>query len=944
MGLSTSELVQELRRREHEAAEEEMEEATNATELRKRCLTKFDDAMAAELKRQSEKLLKLGRDDVVVGAIGDEAEKAILSVFESLSRVARDAGRELQDADKAVARVELKAQHSTDMSKLKTSRSAAAVSLNATKVEMDAAATKMLEEKVEAMRESDGRQLEKAQAELLELGQAHDALVMAHKTSEEALKTANQLQRSTAREMKAAEKQYAELKRDAAAANQALDAALNLAARVPNTVTIDKEAPPLAATGGALVATQKVADATSTPAGASAGGDTFRGFRKFLAASDSSGRARGAHPTSPTPPHAPSRAAAHDNDISSTLREQGSSTATAANKANSVVSVGLDGVNNEERTLTDRVSAVVGALEAACGQRDSATASLEEASHEADRAAMMHVEECKRLTGALAVKLRDDVEAVRNGEREAAESQLGRLYVEMRAMAAMHAETDGELKRVYEVLRERLGPSELAEENKRLKTDVLLLTSETEEARKQVDGILSQLNFAIDEKKSLSEALQELVERYECAETEIRVTKATLDEALSNLDSTRYENASLSAQVKQLVDDYGSARDELAKSKHDVAEALVSLGVQFDTNRALDEQVASLLEKLNELAIEADTGRVLSREVEDIRTRLHFALAKVSALTSTKLSLREQVDELVDKHGVALERVGNLEKLDGLRAAALAKSEKQYRELTQSAKDFEVRVMTHAESMVHKVQDEARFKRAELVEAAMSSLNELRLHLTHTASGQRLTSKEYDFNPLAKAAVSSKEVTFHTLARPGRWGSLPAQTKFERLVVTIREPDVGDVTGASMDLAVSPPSGTPVRARAKSQDSPSPPKVVLRPPSAQSVGASPRAQRARAKSNDEYHQAVGEVTQPGPASPTSVQRTRSAGTARAAMRRAQQVPRPSTAPEPGDLSPPAWPKDAFNMGHNPMYRLSPEPTSADLGLLGAEKTPFRLMP
>ena len=892
-GLSTAELKRELRRREgpkpHEAAAESAEETANATELRKAAFGRFENAMAAELKQQSATLLNLGSDHAVTL---DMVEKTTLSVFEWLSRVMLEAGHELQDADKSVARAELKAQHSALMSKLETSRSAAAVNLSATKVEMDAAATKMLEEKVEEMRESDVRELERAKAELHELGDAHNALVTAHKISEESLKTANQLQRSTFREMKAAEEQYADLKRDAAAAKRALDEQVPHAiTRAPSTVTVVKQrsAPP--------VSTQMVEGTTTPP-----GGDAFGGFRKLFATSS------------------PSRVAGARSSISS-----------AASQANSVGSAELDADNDEERSLSDGVGAIVGALKAARAQRDLATASLQEASHEAERVAMMH-----------AVELREAVEAALQSEREASESQLGRLSVEMRAMAAMHAETDGELTRACDALKKLKGSSEgeelraalemssgleLADENKRLKVEVGRLASETEDARKQVDAILSQLNFAIDEKASLSEVLQELGERFECAETQIRWTKASLDEALSKLGWRRDENASLSAQVKQLADEYGAARDELARSKREVAEALVSLSVQVDTNCALDEQVASLLEKLNQLAIEADKGRVLHEDVEDIRTRLHSTLAtvspKVSTLASTRyvgstLSLREQVDELV-------EHVGVLEKLDALRSAALAKSETQYHELVQSSKDFEVRVMTHAESMVHKVQDEARFKRAELVETALSSLGELRKHLTHTGKSIQLDDA---FSPLANA-VPSTEVALYTFARRGPWGSrlvsLPTQTKLERLVVkrldVIRDPD--------MDLAMGAlrPTSSPSRGRARSQELPTPPQGA---PASQSVGASPRAQRARAKSQ-EYRQAIGQGMGQGmgqgvlgqggqlgrSASPNTAPRVHNAGASQSAMLLEQQIPRPSTAPEPANLSPPPH---RF-AGHNPMYRL-----------------------
>ena len=480
-GLSTEVLLRELRRREgtapHEAA---AEEATNATELRNTAFGRFEEVIATELKLQSEQLLKLGRDQADAAAVG----RATLGVFEILLRVVLGAGHELQDANKSAARVELKAQHSTLTTKLETSRSAAAVNLSATKVEMDAAATRMLDGIVEEMRESDGRQLEKAQADLLELGQAHNALVMEHKLNDEALKQATLLQLSTARDLKALDKQYDDLKRDAAAASRALDGALRMAGvRVPKA---EKNAIPSAS-------------------------GTFGGFRTLLTTSNGG------------PP--PSRAAAAV-----------SSTAAAASKASH-----LESFASGEHLLADRVAAIVGALHAACGQRDSAIASLKAAS---DKSREAESDDELVRTYALLKERTAEVEELR---------------------ATLEMSSGGETKRM------RADLEELAGENKRLKGEVGRLAGETEEARKQVDSILSRLNFALGGKNILmmSEGLDELVERYELDETEIRAAKATVHEALMKLDCTRDEsasmNASLSAQVKQLVDQYGAAEKHAEK-------------------------------------------------------------------------------------------------------------------------------------------------------------------------------------------------------------------------------------------------------------------------------------------------------------------------------------------------------------------------------------------
>ena len=70
---------------------------------------------------------------------------------------------------------------------------------------------------------------------------------------------------------------------------------------------------------------------------------------------------------------------------------------------------------------------------------------LSEAAAEAERASMMHAEECKKLTESLADRLKAEIEKAKKGEREEAQERLDRLLFDLRAMGAVQAELESEI-------------------------------------------------------------------------------------------------------------------------------------------------------------------------------------------------------------------------------------------------------------------------------------------------------------------------------------------------------------------------------------------------------------------------------------------------------------------------------------------------------------------
>ena len=130
----------------------------------------------------------------------------------------------------------------------------------------------------------------------------------------------------------------------------------------------------------------------------------------------------------------------------------------------------LKGTRNENQTLGEQVAELVRGYEDAKGkvegleaevlaagaagqariaeleaEQESLIGRLSEAAAEAERASMMHAEECKKLTESLADRLKAEIEKAKKGEREEAQERLDRLLFDLRAMGAVQAELEGEI-------------------------------------------------------------------------------------------------------------------------------------------------------------------------------------------------------------------------------------------------------------------------------------------------------------------------------------------------------------------------------------------------------------------------------------------------------------------------------------------------------------------
>jgi DNA repair exonuclease SbcCD ATPase subunit len=202
--------------------------------------------------------------------------------------------------------------------------------------------------------------------------------------------------------------------------------------------------------------------------------------------------------------------------------------------------------------------ALVSELEA---ERDALIGSLSEAAAAAQRAAMAHSNECKRLTQELAAKLHEEVQRAAAGEREAAGAKLQRLLGDLRAMADAQRELEEDLSA------ERAAVATIRE----------TMAAEIETARAAGEGSAAELESARAE-----------VERLKA---EMAAAQSELTEATKGLQLKTDENMSLSERVRGLVKQHQEAVAQITSSREQLEQVLADLGLTRDENMSLGERV-----------------------------------------------------------------------------------------------------------------------------------------------------------------------------------------------------------------------------------------------------------------------------------------------------------------------------------------------------------------
>ena len=240
-----------------------------------------------------------------------------------------------------------------------------------------------------------------------------------------------------------------------------------------------------------------------------------------------------------------------------------------------------------------------------------------EATAEAERAAMQHAEECKRLTSQMAVRMKREADEGRNPNPNA---QHQRLLDELKAMAVSKKKSDDELAALQEEQAKVMkGMASMASDLRDAKTRLV-------EGKSRISKLEEQLRLAKltsdvgmvsgDVDDARAQQLRELATELEKLRDERSAAEEALQAALHDVGFFQTENKTLSEQIRDLVGSSHAAKAELEKLRDErsaveksLQTALDEIGLYETKNKSLSEQIRDLVKSSTAHLAEAQSCR-----------------------------------------------------------------------------------------------------------------------------------------------------------------------------------------------------------------------------------------------------------------------------------------------------------------------------------------------
>ena len=311
------------------------------------------------------------------------------------------------------------------------------------------------------------------------------------------------------------------------------------------------------------------------------------------------------------------------------------------------------------------------------------------------------------------------------GNTSALNAHIEELEKEVKARGTAKAASDAELRRLQEETNSARANLEAAfkdlgitkQANKTLAEQIQELGKETNSVRTSLEAAFKDLGISKQANKTLSQQIQELGK-------ETNSVRASLEAAFKDLGVTKQANKTLSQQIQEMGKETNSVRASLEAAFKD-------LGMTKQLNKTLSEQIQELIAKATGDAeraakriaqAEKDSewwhgeARRLKEEMELCESTLQQALSSVELIKNDKRQLSEQIRDLLKRYRTTED--------------ALNHTSAELVNVTDALQRSTEELGRRAEA--------SRQERGLLVRAALSSLQQLRSHLTFTLSGLRV--------------------------------------------------------------------------------------------------------------------------------------------------------------------------------------------------------------
>ena len=246
-----------------------------------------------------------------------------------------------------------------------------------------------------------------------------------------------------------------------------------------------------------------------------------------------------------------------------------------------------------------------------------------------------------------------------------------------------------------------------------------------------------------DQKCALGEQVRKLISIYEDTTGEMSQIQTMLREALSSIGSLTKEKRSLSLQVKEFVETSNADRAELARTGDILKNALASVTSLASDKRTLSEQLIHLVEVYD----------AAKDELNIIRKNLRVGAVPMGIQTTGR-KVSEQVIEVIANFDAAREH-------ERMSQKALEKAQR----LQRAAEASEAQAIDERKL----IQQASIHERSRLVTAALTAMQDLREHVTHTASGLRVT------KPGKELDEEFAFLSWHSWDDATRWGTTSAK-------------------------------------------------------------------------------------------------------------------------------------------------------------------------
>lgn len=469
----------------------------------------------------------------------------------------------------------------------------------------------------------------------------------------------------------------------------------------------------------------------------------------------------------------------------------------------------LNMTRTENQTLGERVAELVRSHQTAVAEAAKSKAILDEAMR--DMADLNSLKQENLSLSERVTQLVRQYEAARN-ENSAANAKLGDALKQVGVLtgdrASLSEQLEQLLKEFNAMRNSRSGESQLQRELDEIKAYMKGVQASLGDALGSIDVLkddktrLSQhVDSLNDGNRKLSDQVADLVNAYKAAKAELERIQSGLDVALVQVGSLTGDKMQLSEQVAELVAMYQRSQEELAQIQMTCSNAFASIEGLTSSNKNLGEQVSALVE----------AHSIATKELERIRRTMFSMLEELGTLTGDKKQLSETVNDLVSQYQAAkaelfeinetldgmLKFVGGLKKDKRKLSDVIKEMTDQYKASAAKLKAAEAETAkateqaSAADERIQQVAAESVRERQCLVQAALRSMNDLRSHVQHTASGVRLQHHDDADDNNLQSFVSWED--------PSRWGAMQAKSK--SMLISLQLPTV-----PPLDIsATSPP-------------------------------------------------------------------------------------------------------------------------------------------